>query len=622
MRKHLEQDWIDEVRARNDLVDVISQYVRLKPSGKGFLGLCPFHSEKTPSFHVHSEKQFYHCFGCGEGGNVISFIMAAERLSFMEAVKFLAERVGMSLQLTDAGGKDTNASEIRERQLKDRILKANREAAKFYHMNLLSHSGRKAFDYLALRGIDAKAIKAFGLGYAPGGWENLKDVLLKEGFEEKFLLETGLLAESNNKTYDRFRNRIIFPIIDANGAIVGFGGRATDDSNPKYLNSSESLVFNKGKVLYGLNRITKQRPLESIILAEGYMDVIAMRQYGFENAVASLGTSLTVDQAKLLRRCAKQILIAYDGDSAGRKATLKALEILKTIDCDAKAVVFPDTSDPDEALRTYGKDAFKSFLENSLNLIGYKIWQLSGEYDFDTKNGVMAYAKRACELLKDEEDLIERDTQIKVVAQRTGLSVALVRQEVERRANAVSDTQKSVKGAGLGNNRYNGNRIIRSVSKQKALLPGHIKAERYLAGLMVSNDELAQRIAEKLGGHVFEEDINGQIFTIVCRMLKEGKNIGPAHILSRAEDNESRRRMAEIFDIEMEYDSIDKFITDCVAELSRYRERELRRERQEELIRMYREGSLDPDVYTSHLLDIDASNRRIKIKGQGDEGNI
>lgn len=622
MRKHLEQDWIDEVRTRNDLVDVISQYVRLKPSGKGFLGLCPFHGEKTPSFHVHSEKQFYHCFGCGEGGNVISFIMATERLSFMEAVKFLADRVGMRLPEIASGDKDSNALELKQRQLKDNIYKANREAAKFYHMNLVSNSGRRAVDYLVSRGIEAKTIKAFGLGYAPGGWENLKDILIKEGFEEKFLLEAGLLAESNNKTYDRFRNRIIFPIIDVNGAVVGFGGRATDDSNPKYLNSSESLVFNKGKLLYGLNRLTKQFPLESIILAEGYMDVIALSQYGFENAVASLGTSLTVDQAKLLRRFTKQVLIAYDGDSAGKKAALKALEMFKTIACEARAIVFPDAADPDEVLRMHGKDAFKSFLENSLTLTGFKILQLSGEFDFSTKNGAAAYAKRACELLKNEEDLIERDAQIKAVAQRSGLSSALIRQEVERRAITFSGINKSVKEVGLGNNRYNDNHVVRSPSRRRTLTPGHVKAERYIAGLMVQNDELAQSITEMLGEHVFEEEIVGRIFDIVCRMLKEGKDISPASVLNRVEDNESQRRMAEIFDIEMEYDNINKFITDCVAELSKYRERKLRRGRQEELVRMDKEGSLDPDVYTSHLLDIDASNRRIKIKGQGDEGNI
>jgi len=622
MRKQLDQDWIDEVRVRNDLVDLVSQHVRLKAAGKGFVGLCPFHREKTPSFHVHSEKQFYHCFGCGEGGNVISFIMATERLKFLEAVKFLAERVGMSFPESDSDDMDAKASEFKEKTIKDRIHKANLEAAKFFHMSLMALSGRSAADYLASRGIDAKTRKAFGLGYAPGGWENLKDVLLKGGFEEEFLLKAGLLAESNNKTYDRFRNRIIFPIIDVNGAIVGFGGRATDDSEPKYLNSSESLAFNKGKVLYGLNRLTKLRPLGNIILTEGYMDVIAMHQYGFENTVASLGTSLTVEQAKLLRRYAKQILIAYDGDTAGKKATLKALEIFKNVGCDARAITFPDATDPDEALRIHGKDVFKGYLENSLAITGFKIWQLSDEYDFTTKNGITAYAKKACEELKREEDLIERDSQIKVVAQRTGLSAALIRQEVERLTADASGKQKGVKGVELGNNRDNNNRIIRSASTKKVFLAGHVKAERYLAGLMAQDDLLAQRISQKLENYVFEEDISGQIAAIVGRMLKEGKSISPAQIISRVENHEIQRRMAEIFDIDMEYDNIDKFITDCVAELSRYGERELRRKRQEELIRMEREGSLDPDVYTSHLLGIDASNRRIKLKGQGDEGKI
>lgn len=622
MGKQLDQDWIDEVRARNDLVDVVSQYVRLKPSGKGFIGLCPFHREKTPSFHVHSEKQFYHCFGCGEGGNVISFMMAAERLAFIEAVKLLAERTGMSLPDTDSADNNAKASELKAREIKDRIFKANLEAAKFYRISLMSQAGHIAVDYLASRGIDSKTIKAFGLGYAPGGWENLKDELLKAGYEEEFLLEAGLLAESSKKTYDRFRNRIIFPIIDVKGAIVGFGGRAMDDSNPKYLNSSESLAFNKGKTLYGLNKLAKLRPLGSIILAEGYMDVIAMHQYGFENAVASLGTSLTDEQAKLLFRFTKQIIVAYDGDTAGKKATLKALEVFKNVGCETRAIALKAGLDPDEILRTQGKDAFKGCLENSLSITGFKIWQLSDEYDFSTKNGVAAYAKRACEILKSENDLIERDYQIKAAAQRTGLSAALIRQEVERLIAEDSGKQKGVKEVKLGNNRYNGNRTIRSASGKKVLLAGHIKAERNLAGLMAQDDLLAQRISEKLDGYEFKEDISGQIGDIVNRMLKEGKGISPAQVLSRVEDPETQRRMAEMFDIEMEYYNIDRFITDCVTELSRYNERELRRKRQEELIRMEREGSLDPDAYISHLLGIDASNRRIKMKGQGDEGNI
>jgi len=622
MGKQLAQDFIDEVRERNDIVDVVSQYVRIKPSGRGFTGLCPFHKEKTPSFHVHSEKQFYHCFGCGEGGNVISFIMAAERLAFIEAVNLLAERVGMSVPDIGSAANDSKASEFRSRELKERILKANLEAAKFYRLNLTSQEGRGALSYLQSRGIDSKTINAFGIGFAPDGWDNLKNVLVKAGYDEDFLLESGLLAVSNNKTYDRFRNRIIFPIIDVKGAILGFGGRTLDDSNPKYLNSSDSLAFNKGKTLYGLDRLAKLRPLKSIILAEGYMDVIAMYQYGFKNAVASLGTALTQEQAKLLFRFAKQIIVAYDGDAAGKKATLKALEVFKNAGCEVRAVALEHGLDPDETLRTKGKETFNSFLDNSLSLTGFKIWQLSDEYDFSTRNGTAAFAKIACEMLSKEEDLLERDFQIKAVARRTGINESLIRRQAEKFEVEVSSKQKSVKKLKPGDNRDIDNRTVRTNSAGKALVPAHISAERQLAGLMAQDDELAKRISKKLDGYEFKDDISGRIATIVNNMLNEGKGIGPAQVLSRVEGKDIQRRMAEMFVIKIDNESIDKVITDCVTELSRYNERELRRKRQEELIRMEREGSLDSEVYTAHLLGIDASNRRIKMKGQGDEGDI
>lgn len=621
MLNQFDQDWIDEVMARNDLVDVVSQYVRLKPSGKNYIGLCLFHKEKTPSMHVSSDKQLFHCFGCKEGGNVISFLMAAERLTFVEAVKQLAERAGM--RLLDASLSDeAKASEKKAKDTKDRILKVNLEAAKFFRTNLMSSAGKHASDYLNTRGIDQKTIQSFGLGYALEGWENLKDVLLKAGYEEDFLLGAGLLAESSNKTYDRFRNRVIFPIIDVKGSIVGFGGRAMDDSNPKYLNSSETLVFNKGKMLYGLNRLAKLRPLKNIILTEGYMDVISLNQYGFENTVASLGTSLTDEQAKLLFRSANQILIAYDGDNAGKKATLKAFEVFERIGCDARAVALKEGLDPDEALGKHGKDFFQSCLDSSLTSTGFKLWQLIDECDMKTKNGVSEYAKRSCEILKNEKDLIERDYQIKSTAQRTGISVALIRQEVERQMAQGVSREKGRIETKSGFHIGHGEKALRLASSRRTLLAGYTKAERHLAGLMAQNDLLAQKISAKLAGYVFNDSINGIIAETVNMMLIEGKIVNPAQVINRVEEHEIRRQMVEIMNVDIEYDDMDKFINDCAAELSRYSEMEKRRKSQEELNRMEKEGSLDTDAYLQYLRGIDASNRRIKLKGQKDKRNV
>jgi len=622
MGNHFEQSWIDEVKAGSDLADVVSEYIRLKPSGKGFFGSCPFHKEKTPSFHIHADKQIYRCFGCGEGGNVITFVMSIERLGFVEAVLFLARRAGIAFP--DAKSANNNGSGIEnEKGLREKIYKANVEAAKFYRSTLLSPEGREAYDYLESRGIGAKTINTFGLGYSPTGWDSLKNVLLKAGFEERFLVKSGLLAENNGNTYDRFRSRIIFPIIDLSGRVVGFGGRALDDSTPKYLNSSESLVFNKGKVLYGLNRLSKKRPLDNLILAEGYMDVLMMYQFGFDNVAASLGTSLTREQAKILNRSAKQILIAYDGDSAGQKAALRAFDILDEVGCAVKALVLPDGIDPDDVLRKSGIEAFNSLIAGSLTINGYKLRQLKGEYNLNTASGKTDYAKRAVDVLTGIEDLIERNEYIKIVSELTGLSTALIRQEMERRSTKDTFSGKtSVKRDSLGNNRHSAIRYGYAADKKVAVVAGHIKAERDLAGLMVQSDNLALLITDRLGEFVFEGDINRQIASIVVKILMEGRKVNPANVLDYVEDKETAKRMVEIFDVDMEYDNIEKFISDCIDALSRRKEEKLRRERQEELMRIDKEGKLDPALYNTLLLSIDASNRRIKLKGQGDEGNI
>jgi len=624
MGSHFEQSWIDDVKAGNDLADVVSEYVRLKPSGKGFFGLCPFHKEKTPSFHIHSDKQIYRCFGCGEGGNVITFVMSIERLNFVEAVLFLARRAGIVIPEEKRAGVGSNEhSSDMDKEFQEKIYKANVETAKFYRATLLAPEGRKAYDYLESRGIGVKTVNTFGLGFAPAGWDSLKNVLLKAGFDERFLIKAGLLAENSGNVYDRFRNRVIFPIIDLSGRVVGFGGRSMDDSLPKYLNSSETLAFNKGKVLYGLNRLLKKRPLDTLILVEGYMDVLTMHQFGFDNAVASLGTSLTREQAKILNRFSKQVLIAYDGDSAGQKAALRALEVLRDTGCSAKVLVLPDGADPDDVLRKSGAEAFNSLIKGSLTIDGFKLRQLAGEYDMNAASGKTDYAKSAADILTGIEDLIERNEYIKIVSDLSGLSTALIRQEVERRsAKDTFSGGMSVKRDLHGNNRHSTMRNGYAATKRDGIVAGHVKAERDLAGLMVQNDNLALLINDKLGESVFEEDVNRKIASIVVKALADGRKVNPANVLDYVEDKETAKRMVEIFDVEMEYDSIEKFISDCVDTLSRRREEKLRRERQEELMRMDKEGKLDPALYNILLLSIDASNRRIKLKGQGDEGNI
>ncbi len=449
MGTFLPDEWIDEVREKNDIVDVISEYVLLKPQGKGFFGLCPFHAEKTPSFHVNPEKQLYHCFGCGAGGNVFTFVMAMEKLDFMEAVKFLAERAGMALPQT------TQAEEfIRSKNRRDRIYQINREAARYYHRMLFSPEGGRALSYLKSRGVDLNTIRRFGIGYAPDGWENAKQHLLSLGFEEELLVESGIAVSSKGRSYDRFRNRVVFPIIKPRGLVVGFGGRVLDDSLPKYLNSPESAVFHKSSTLFGLNLIRGGSSLDHMIIAEGYMDVVTLHRFGFKNAVASLGTSLTQQQAKLIRRYTQQVYIAYDGDTAGQKATLRGLDILQDAGLRVKVILFPEDMDPDEVLRKYGAEFFKKLMDKAVSLVDYKLDRLRSQYNLDIPEGRAGYATEAARILVQIPNLLERDVHIQRLETQTGFSSRLLYQEIARLEGLAQ--RESVKRHLDGNNRYVG----------------------------------------------------------------------------------------------------------------------------------------------------------------------
>lgn len=604
----LPDEWIDEVREKNDIVDVISEYVLLKPQGKGFVGLCPFHTEKTPSFHVNPEKQLYHCFGCGAGGNVFTFVMAMEKLDFVEAVKFLAERVGMTLPQT------THAEEfIRSRNKRERIYQINREAARYYHRMLFSREGDHALSYLKSRGVDLNVIRKFGIGYAPEGWENVKRHLLTLGFEEELLIQSGIVVSSKGKTYDRFRNRVIFPIIKPRGLVVGFGGRVLDDSLPKYLNSPESPVFQKSATLFGLNLIRAGSSLDHIIIAEGYMDVVTLHQFGFKNAVASLGTSLTQQQAKLIRRYAQQVYIAYDGDTAGQKATLRGLDILQDAGLRVKVILFPEGMDPDEVLKKYGAEFFKKLMDKAVSLVDYKLDRLRSQYDLDTPEGRAGYATEAAKILIQVQNLLERDVHIQRLETLTGFSSRLLYQQIAQLEGL--GQKESVKRSPLGNNRYVG-----KMAAEKESLPGHIKAERYLVNLMASSDWLAKKIVEKVEREHFEEPINKEIYDVVVGLLEAGRDVSVSQILSCVQDQDKIQQMVEIFEQPMEYDNIDKFISDCIDEMM-YRRFEKRRQEVVELIRrMEQEGKQDTDTYRALLSEVAMLSKRVRASRHGKEG--
>lgn len=601
MSLFLPEDWIEEVRSRNDIVDVISEYLPLKPSGRGYFGLCPFHNEKTASFHVNPELQIYKCFGCGEGGNVFSFIRSIERIDFVEAVKLLAERVGMPLPNTVDEDKF-----IKSKNLRDKLYDLNREAARYFHEMLFSEEGAHALDYLYSRGLSLQTIRSFGLGYAPEGWENTKKHLMDKGFDEQILKEAGIVVENKGRSYDRFRNRIIFPIIHPRGMVVGFGGRVLDDSLPKYLNSSDSPVFNKSQTLFGLNLVNKQRPLDSVIIVEGYMDVITMHQFGFKNVAASLGTSLTQEQGKLLRRCAGDVYIAYDGDTAGQKAALRGLDILQDAGCKVKVLCFPKEMDPDQILHKYGPEYLRKIINEALPLVDYKLSQLEKQFDLDTQEGKVAYATAAAQILIKVDNLLERDAHIQRLENVTGFKSRLFYHEIERLEG--KQTPK-----GVNRNRFGNNRNTSGVRINHLLLPGHIKAERYLINLMVQNIENAKAIMAGMGDHTFEEDASREVLQIVSRLIQNGKEINPAQILNYIEDQDKVQHLVEIFEMEIAYDNIDKLIADCLDEIIR---NNLERQRQElklKISQMDQNSSIDPDQYRLLLKKLETLNRKVRM---------
>ncbi|NLW00538.1 MAG: DNA primase [Clostridiales bacterium] len=604
----LSGDFIEDVRSRNDIVDIISEYVHLKPSGKGYFGLCPFHSEKTPSFHVSPDKQVYYCFGCSMGGNVFTFIMAMEKLDFPESVKYLAEKAGMELP-------DTIDSKefAMQKDKRDKLHQLNREAARYYRKMLFSPQAGQALSYLKNRGLDDRTIKIFGLGFAPEGWDNIKQLLLGMGYEEELLVQSGIIVENKGRTYDRFRNRIMFPIIRPGGYVIGFGGRVIDDSLPKYLNSTDSPVFNKSSTLYGLNLVKRGQLLEYMIITEGYMDVITLYQYGFKNTVASLGTALTHQQARLLRRYTGEVYIAYDGDKSGQQATLRGLDMLQNAGLRVKVISFPEGMDPDQTLREYGSRYFKELMDSALSLIDYKLDQLRKQYNLDTLEGRTDYATEAAKILTKVPNLLERDAHIKRLEAQTGFSSRLLYRQIEQ--IEALNRQDSVKKRVVGNNRYIGRKGV-----SLEVLPVNIKAERNLAALMATDETYAKKIIGRISREYFEEPINGEIYDIVSGFMKDGTEISIPRVLSCVQDQSKIRQMVEIFEQQVEYDNIDKFISDCLKEVICNRLEKRRQEVKALIEQIEKEGHQGTERYNALMNEMVAIIQKISMNRQGKEG--
>lgn len=430
------ENFINELVDRNDIVDVVSSYVHLtKKSGSNMFGLCPFHSEKTPSFSVSPDKQIYHCFGCGKGGGVINFIMEIENLSFPEAVEFLAKRAGMQMPEESYG---------RESRQRARMISLNKEAARFFHSMLLSPSGAPARDYMERRRISNRVSTNFGLGFAPDTWDSLRNAMKAKGYSDVEMYDAGLLRKGKTSGYyDVFRNRLMFPVIDVRGNVIGFSGRILGDGEPKYMNSPETLVFSKSRNLFAIN-LAKKSKSGYIILSEGNIDVVSLHQAGFDSAVASLGTSLTPEQARLISRYKNEVIIAYDSDGAGTAAAKRAIGILEKLDLKVKVLRMNGAKDPDEYIKLKGPDSFRQLLEGSENQIDYRLRTVTDKYDLSFDEQKVAFLKEATELVSKLPGSVERQVYAMRVASMAGLKDDVVVSEVERqRKRLLSRSRKS-----------------------------------------------------------------------------------------------------------------------------------------------------------------------------------
>ncbi|TCO61777.1 DNA primase [Caldanaerobacter subterraneus] len=510
---------IEKVIEANDIVDVISDYVELKRAGKEFRGLCPFHREKTPSFMVSPTKQVYHCFGCNASGNVVTFIMDIENLSFKEAIEFLAERAGIPLEEVDL-----SEEEAKRKKIIEEIYRVNKIAALFFHRKLFSEEGVKALEYLKSRGLSSTTIKKFGIGYAPSN-DDLLNFLKGKGYKENFLSKAGLVVYKSGKYYDRFKDRVMFPIIDVRGNVVGFGGRALDDSLPKYLNTPETEIFKKGKTLFAIN-FAKKTQDDKFIIVEGYMDAISLHQAGIDCAVASLGTALTEDQARLIKRYKKNVVIAYDADEAGVNATLRGLDILEKLNINIKVLSIPEGKDPDEFIKKEGSEAFKRLVENAESLIEFKSKIFKKGLDFEKVEDRIIYVKKIASEIAKISDEVKREVYISAAAKTAQIPENAVRTEVDRFVKR--ETEKKQKFMyRTGNIRHN----IYSSSK--------ISPEKYLIALLLHDNNLYHKIKGVIKPDMLEDSKLKPIFEEIVSSLEGGKQVQIKDIvyLIQEEDN-------------------------------------------------------------------------------------
>ena len=547
------EEILNEVRQSNDIVDVISQYVHLKRSGRNYFGLCPFHNEKSPSFSVSPDKQIFHCFGCGVGGNVITFVSQIEGLNFVETVQMLAERANIQLPTLQNNG-DTQR-EI----LKDKVYKVNEFTAEYYHQNLYKPQAKMAQEYVKKRQLTNETLKSFRIGFS-GKFDELYQELKKQGFQEQEILESGLVNKNERGQYiDRYRNRLMFPICDARGRVIAFGGRVLDDSKPKYINSPENIVYSKGRHLFGLN-VAKKGNKKKILIVEGYMDVISLHQRGITNVVASLGTALTEQQGWLLRKNSEQIILSFDSDEAGIKAKLRSIEILQNMGCDLRVLQLEGAKDPDEYILKYGNMRFQNAVDKAFSVVEFKVKILKKELNLDNTNDKIKFLNEIAKLISKVDNTMEREVYIEKIAKEYDISKEAIYAEVNKLTYKNGKTEKVLERPKPV--------VTHKKVETKEVSEAIKRRENTIISILLTGDlSIFEIIKQNIKPEDFQDKINQKIAKKLYEEFEKGNsNInGIIDNLDQDQQNQITMIMAEDYEIE----DLEKAIDDIIQAYKR-----------------------------------------------------
>ena len=543
---------LDEIKSKNDIVDIVSQYVVLKRTGRNYMGLCPFHKEKSGSFCVSPDKQIFHCFGCGVGGNVFHFISKIENLNFKESVEMLANRARVELPVSG------NFEDDKLAKLKSRVYEVNKCAAEFYHENLYKPTAKPGQEYVKKRHLDNKTLKAFKIGYS-GRFNELYTELKSKGFTEEEILASCLVNKNpDGKFIDRFRNRLMFPIFDTNERVIAFGGRVLDDSKPKYINSPEDIVYSKGRHLFAFN-IARKYNSKTIIMVEGYMDAVSLHQRGIHNAVASLGTALTEAQGRLLRRSCEKVIIGYDADGAGQAATLRGLEILQNLGCDIRILQIEGAKDPDEFVVKYGPERFQMYVDKAISLVEFKVKMLKKSLDLDNVNDKIKFLNEVAKIVAKVENSMEREVYVDKISLEYKVSKDAIYAEINKLLYANSRTEQKLEKKVVP---------VKSVSIQQDEQPVDVKTKRLesLVIYLLINypDKSFERLKKLIDNNVIKIERNKAIINKLYEEHEKG-NINIENILDLFEDEITVNYLSGIMSSDFEITDVDKCIEDVLV---------------------------------------------------------